>query len=208
MTDRLRLLLIAAAISMGTVAIWSMHFVANHAICLDNGDEMLQLKYSSGSTIGALFLPSGIAAGSFYLFGAPSVNFWIRIPLGGVVMGAAICSMHYSSQGAVLNYTCSTPNGYTISAILIAVTSSSVALGISFTLTSMWRSTWYKRLACALLLAVCASGTHWTATFGTSCRLIPTSTEALAGISGNTTVLIALYLVSPAENELVHYTDN
>ena len=208
MTDRLRLLLITAAISMGAVAIWSMHFVADQAICLGNGDEMLQLKYSSGSTIGALFLPIGIAAVSFYLFGDPRINLWIRIPLGGVVMGAAICSMHYFSQAGVLNYECSTSNGHTVRAILVAVTASSVALGISFTLTSMWRSTWYRRLACASLLAVCYSGTHWTITFGTSYHLIPTSTIALAGISGNTTVLIALCLVSPAENELVPYSDN
>ena len=193
---------------MGAVAIWSMHFVVNHAICLVNGDEMLQLEYSSGSTIGSLFLPIGIAAWSFYLFGDHRINFWIRIPLGGVTMGAAICSTHYVSQAGVLNYACSTLNGHTISAILIAVTASSVALGISFTLTSMWTSTWYKRLACASLLAVCCSGTHWTATLGASYHLIPTSTVALAGISGNTTVLIALCLVSPAENEPVPYFDN
>ena len=208
MTDRLRLLLTAAAISMGAVAIWSMHFVVNHAICIGNGGEMLQLKYSYGSAIGSLFLPIGIAAVSFYLLGEPSIHFWIRIPLGGVTMGAAICSMYYFSQVGVFNYACSTSNGHTISAVFIAVTVGSVALGTSSALTSMWRSTWYKRLACALLLAVCSSGTHWTATFGTSYHLIPTSTVSLAGISGNTTVLIALCLVSPADNELVPCSGN
>ena len=193
---------------MGAVAIWSMHFVVSHAIYLGNGDMMLQPKYSPGSIIGSFFLPIGIAAVSFYLFGDPRINLWIRIPFGGVTMGAAICSMHYSSQAGIFNYACRTSDGHTISAILIAVTASSVALGTSSTLTSMWRSTWYKRLACASLLAVCCSGTHWTATFGTSYYLIPTSKVALVGISGNTTVLIALCLVSPAENELVPYSDN
>lgn len=207
-TDRFRSLLIAAAISMGAVAIWSMHFVVDYAICVRGGDELLHLKYSSGSTIGSLFLPIGIAAASFYLFGDPRINIWIRIPLGGVTMSAAICSMHYFTQAGVLNYACSTSNGYTISAIFFAVTASSIALGTSFTLTSIWRSTWFKRLACASLLAVCSSGTHWIATLGTSYHLTATSIVASAGISGNVTVLVALCLVSPAENEPVPYSDN
>ena len=206
MTNRFRQLLIAAAISMGGVAIWSMHFVVTHAIRL--GDEVFQLIYNPGSTIASFFLPIGIAAGSFFLFGDPSIDFWIRIPLGGVTMGAAICSMHYVSLAGVYNYACKTSNGHTICAILIAVAASSVALGTSSAMKSMWRSTWYKRLVCALLLAVSSWATHWTAIFGTSYHLIPTSAVASAGISGNTTVVIALCFVSPAKNEPIPYSDN
>ncbi|KAF3070878.1 hypothetical protein GL218_00661 [Daldinia childiae] len=41
------LILVSAAMAMGGISIWCMHFVGNHAIILGEGEPELRINYSS-----------------------------------------------------------------------------------------------------------------------------------------------------------------
>lgn len=85
----------SAAISMGGVSIWSMHYIGNRAIVLYGGLNGLQLSYGAGFTVLSLFMPilvlllACIVVGSF-----ERPTLW-RFILAGTCGSAAICGMHY-----------------------------------------------------------------------------------------------------------------
>ena len=86
-----RYLLIAAAASMGSVAIWSMHFIGNRAIIMDTGQADLQIEYSPGFTAGSFFLPICGVGIAFYVFSTSEDVGAIYTMAGGFMLGLAVC---------------------------------------------------------------------------------------------------------------------
>jgi NO-binding membrane sensor protein with MHYT domain len=190
-----RYLLLAAASSMGAVAIWSMHFIGNRAIQMASGQAKYQIEYNPGYTAGSFFLPICVVGAAFYFFSTTEKVSVFATLLGGVLTGAAVCGMHYMGQGGISNYVPVYIWGYVLGSALISVTASTAALSIFFYLKSTWTNSWIKRMACASLLATSVSGMHWVAAVGTAYRLKAGAGSSNNGLSRQATVIVVLCLV-------------
>ncbi|KAL8992867.1 MAG: hypothetical protein Q9169_006775 [Polycauliona sp. 2 TL-2023] len=186
-------LLLAAAVSMGAVAIWAMHYIGNRAITMLDGQPELQIQYSAGYTGGSFFLPICVVSIAFYVLSLSEEVEIIRIALVGILTGAAVCGMHYLGQGGIANYYVAYAWPYVLGSALIAVTAATVALGIFFYLKHNWANNWWKRALCASLLAAAVSGMHWVATVGTTYRLRRQARKS-SGLGRQGTVIIVLCL--------------
>ncbi|KAI0385317.1 FAD dependent oxidoreductase-domain-containing protein [Hypomontagnella monticulosa] len=171
-------LLMSAAVSMGGIAIWCMHFVGNRAIVLANDELELRIDYSNGFSALSFFLPVIVLLVAFVTIGASYKISWWRICCGGVLAGAGICGMHYVGNASINNYHLVYAKVYIGGAVLIAVFDSIVALSVFFIFRASWRNVWWKRALSACLLAGAVSGMHWVASVGTQYRLKSLNTRA------------------------------
>jgi NO-binding membrane sensor protein with MHYT domain len=191
-----RLLLIGSSTSMGGVAIWCMHFVGNYAIKLGDSRQFPQIAYSLKFTVASFFLPVIVLFFAFWAVGSNEKIILARVILGGLLAGLGICGMHYVGQFGVSNYVCTYAIGYVIGSAILAVTSSTVAIGTFFVWRSKWDMSWKKRVVCAVILSVAVSSMHWLAVAGTRYRLIAFNTQVEVETSRNDSVLIVILLVS------------
>ncbi len=191
-----RYLLLAAASSMGAVAIWSMHFIGNRAIQMDKGQVDFQIEYSPGYTAGSFFLPICVVGVAFYFLSTTEKVSVLATILGGLLTGAAVSGMHYMGQGGISNYVPVYAWEYVLGSATIAAAASTVALSVFFYLKSTWTNSWIKRVACASLLATSVSGMHWVATVGTTYRLKAGTGSSNNGLSREVTVIVVLCLVN------------
>lgn len=188
------LLLVTAAITMGGISIWSMHYIGNRAMQIGDGDPQLQIAYSSGYTALSFFMPILVLLAAFVAIGTSEHVSWWRVGVGGSLAGAAICGMHYLGNASINNYECVYNAANVVGASLIAVAASILALLVFFVIRASWTNSWWKRAMSSVLLAGAVSGMHWCASTGTQYRLV-----ALAGtgqLSRNTTVIVVICLVS------------
>ncbi|KAL8687669.1 MAG: hypothetical protein Q9218_006223 [Villophora microphyllina] len=186
-------LLLAAAVAMGGVAIWSMHFIGNRAITMLNGDRDLQIRYSAGCTAGSFFLPICVVSIAFYLLGLSEKVRITRIIGVGIITGAAVCGMHYLGMKGISNYAVSYYWQYVVGSAFIAIVAATVALGVFFYLKTTWTNTWLRRAACASVLAASVSGMHWVATVGTVYRY-KIGVRGRGGLTRQATVVVVLCL--------------
>ncbi|KAL9103058.1 MAG: hypothetical protein Q9163_001856 [Psora crenata] len=189
-----RYLLLGAAISMGAVAIWSMHFIGNRAIVMADDQDELQIQYSSGFTAGSFFLPICGVGIAFYFFSVSESISTVTTIVGGLLMGSAVCGMHYMGEGGLANYTASYTWPWVLGSAIIAVVASTTSLGIFFYFKSVWTNTWQKRGASASLLAVAVSGMHWVAVRGTRYRLKSDVVTGSTGLSRQAVVIVVICL--------------
>lgn len=89
-----RSLLLSSSLSMGGIAIWSMHFLGNRAIILHDGDPQYQLEYNPGFTALSFFLPILVLLLAYLLTGTNEKVSPLRVFSGGIFGGLAICGMH------------------------------------------------------------------------------------------------------------------
>jgi NO-binding membrane sensor protein with MHYT domain len=173
-----------------------MHFIANRAIVIGDGDSERQILYSPGFTALSVFLPVIVLGGAFYFLGTNRSRARpIYLVLAGVLTGTAVCGMHYVGNAGIRNYHCHYKPANVAGAAVIAVVASLVALSIFFRLREDWTDSWWKRACCAFVLATAVCGMHWTAAVGTG--YIPGPSNASSG--GTTrvqTVIVCAVLVS------------
>ena len=183
---------------MGAVAIWSMHYIGNRAIVMVNGEDYLQIQYSPGFTAGSFFLPVCVVGIAFYLFSVTEHVSILATMVGGLMVGSAVCGMHYMGQKGITNYTPYYSWKRVLGSAIIAVAANTIALGVFFYFKSTWTNSWWKRMSCASLLAVSVSGMHWVATVGTSYR-VRSNLEgtAYSGLSKEAVVVVVICLVQP-----------
>ncbi|KAL8933102.1 MAG: hypothetical protein Q9216_006523 [Gyalolechia sp. 2 TL-2023] len=187
----IRYLLIGAAISMGAVAIWSMHYIGNRAIIMARGERELQIQYNAAYTAASFFLPIGVLSVAFYFLGRYESVKIVQIIVAGVLTGSAVCGMHYSGQGGISNYMVSYKWEYVFGSSVIAVSAATVALGVFFHFKATWTNNWWKRAICASILAASVSGMHWVATVGTTYRYRRMARRG-DGLTRQATVVIVL----------------
>ncbi|KAK4247435.1 hypothetical protein C7999DRAFT_41207 [Corynascus novoguineensis] len=182
-------LLLGAAVTMGGVAIWSMHYIGNRATTMLNGEPGVQISYSAGVTIASLFVPISVLVVAFFVVTGMSNSstrvVWWRIFASGTLSGGAISGMHYLGNGSIKNYHCSYDPGFVAGPVIIAAVASTVALSLFFVFRSTWTNSWWKRTGCAMVLAGAVSGMHWCAVMGTKYTLVH---------SRNTTVIVTACL--------------
>ncbi|ORY96859.1 hypothetical protein BCR43DRAFT_492392 [Syncephalastrum racemosum] len=164
-------LLIAAALSMGGVGIWSMHFIGNNALSLafdnDGNDNQYQLAYSAGYTFISLAVAVSCMFIAFAFVGITEEAHLVRIIASGVLAGGGIATMHYLGQFAIDFFILQYKTPYIAGAVVIACVALTAALCIFFKLREQWENQWYKRLGCSLLMALAVCGMHYTAMAGT-----------------------------------------
>ncbi|EAQ91785.1 hypothetical protein CHGG_00020 [Chaetomium globosum CBS 148.51] len=191
------LLFFGAAITMGGVAIWSMHYIGNRATTLLNGEPALQIAYSVGVTVASFFVPIFVLLVAFFVVTGTSNSSnkisWWRVTTAGTLSGGAICGMHYLGNASINNYRCDYIAAFVGGSIVIAAVASTVALSLFFVFRSSWTNSWWKRAGCAVVLAGAVSGMHWCAVMGTRYTLIHVNSNS-DNSSRNTTVIVTACL--------------
>ncbi|CZR66694.1 related to MHYT domain signalling protein [Phialocephala subalpina] len=187
-------LLFGSSISMGGIAIWCMHYISNRAIVLGDGQAAMQISYSSGFTTLSFFVPILVLLAAFTTVGSEDQVSNVRVAIGGVLAGLAICGMHYLGQAGISNYTCIYSVGNVVGSAVVAAAASVVALWVFFILRASWTNSWWKRALCALILAGAVFGMHWLASVGTQYRLRQSGPSSPHNISRNSTVIVVIVL--------------
>ncbi|KAJ5946860.1 hypothetical protein N7454_003699 [Penicillium verhagenii] len=163
-------LLLTSSITMGGIGIWCMHFIGNRAIVLGNGENDVQIMYNVAFTGTSFVLPVVVLLAAFYSVGVQEKAGYLRILVGGLLTGSSVCGMHYVGQLGISNYQSSYHVANVVGSAIIAVFSSTAALGIFFRWRATWTDSWWRRGICAFLLAAAVSGMHWMAAVGTTYR--------------------------------------
>ncbi|KAM4058819.1 hypothetical protein HRG_008291 [Hirsutella rhossiliensis] len=166
------LLLTGAAISMGGIAIWSMHYIGNRAIYILNGEKELQIAYTTGLTVLSLFVPIIALFLAFIIISSHGRVCWVRIILAGAVSGCTLVGMHYLANASIRNYRAVYRPAYIVGAALIAVVANIAVLACFFVFEAAWTNVWWRRIGSAMVLAAAVSGVHWCAAAGTRYKLL------------------------------------
>lgn len=148
-----------------------MHFIGNRAIILGDGQRDIQLAYGAGLTALSFLLPIFAVFLAFVAVDLHHKLIYVRLVLGGILAGSAICGMHYLGQASITNYSCVYATSHICGAVAIAIAASIAALGLFFVFRPIWREKWWKRAICAIIMAIAVSGMHWLAALGTEYRL-------------------------------------
>ena len=161
--------LAATALAMG-LSIWSMHFIA--MLGFNPGAEV---RYDVGRTILSLLLAIATTAFAFFFARGGGAR---REIMGGVVMGAGICTMHYVGMAAVItSVTLTYAPIYVVLAFIVAVSASTSALFVARTET-----TTPQRILAAAVLAFAIVGMHYTAMYGVRVLPGPVSNVGSGGV--------------------------
>lgn len=170
-----------------------MHFIGNRAITLGDGSEDIQLVYNAGYTTLSVFLPIIGLTMAFSAAEFPSRTkalHWIGLTCTGVFAGLSVVGMHYVGNFGITNYTLSYAHRFLAASIIISIGDCMLVLILFYTLREKWISSWWKRLACAMLLAGGVCAMHFTASTG--CRYTLRSRNGPHAIRArNTQVIIA-----------------
>jgi NO-binding membrane sensor protein with MHYT domain len=146
--------LVLAAISIGGIGIWLMHFIG----MLGFATPGMPVRYDVGITaLSAVIAIVAVFCG-LLVFGVRSRFAWWRLLLGGSVTGVAVTLMHYTGMWAVrVQGTIGYDPGLVVLSVVIAV----VAASAAFWFAVAFDRTLYRLLAGFVMgIAVCA--VHYT----------------------------------------------
>ncbi|MDQ2823671.1 MAG: EAL domain-containing protein [Pseudomonadota bacterium] len=149
--------LAGGAVAMGC-GIWSMHFIGMLAFSLP-----IRLSYDIAWTAASLVAAIGVSAFALRVVTRPTIR-RLDILLGGVIMGAGICCMHYMGMQALqMNPGIDYDPSIVAVSVVIAVVASIVALWLAFTLRSEygWRAQ-VKKGGAAIVMGLAVIAMHYT----------------------------------------------
>jgi NO-binding membrane sensor protein with MHYT domain len=156
-TDNARTRLIwlgLAALSIGGVGIWVMHFIAMLGFStpgLPVRYDILRTALSAILSVGAVFL-------GLLVFGVRNRFAWKRLLLGGLLTGLAVNVMHYTGMWAVqIKGTIGYDPTLVALSVVIAVVAATAALWFTVGLDKL-----LPRLAAGLVMGAAVSGMHYT----------------------------------------------
>jgi NO-binding membrane sensor protein with MHYT domain len=149
--------MIGAAIALGGVAIWSMHFIGMLAYKLT-----IPVSYDlwlTGGSLAVAVLMTGL--GLFIV----SRRYIVPLPsllLAGVIMGAGVVAMHYLGIAAMrMDAAIRHQPLIVVVACAIAIFASTSALWLAFNLYKPW-----QQIISAFIMGVAVAGMHYTAMLG------------------------------------------
>jgi NO-binding membrane sensor protein with MHYT domain len=177
-----------------------MHFVGNRAIVLGDGEEEIQLYYSSTYTAISAILPVIViflglsAADRFYKGSKGSLVRFGSLGVCGVCGGAAVTEMHYLGNNGTTNYRIVLSWPHVVGAASIAVGACLISFSLFFHWSKHWMNNVWRRIIVAVVLALAVCGMHWTAAAGTWYEI--RGYHSGPGQERNTTLIISLCLVS------------
>ncbi|HVV08506.1 MHYT domain-containing protein [Amycolatopsis sp.] len=143
-----------AALSIGGVGIWMMHFIA----MLGFATPGLPVRYDVGRTVLSAVLAVAAVFCGLLVFGVRARFAWWRLILAGVVTGLAVNLMHYTGMWALeIKGSFSYNAGLVILSVFIAVVAATAALWFTVGLDRL-----LPRLAAGLVMGAAVTGMHYT----------------------------------------------
>jgi NO-binding membrane sensor protein with MHYT domain len=146
-----------AAVAIGAVGIWAMHFIAMLGFTVP-GEP---IRYNVPLTVGSMLLAVAVAGTGLFIvsFADPGgAGRWPRLLAGGVIIGTGVAAMHYVGMAAM-----SMPGIMSYNVPLVAL---SVLIAIVAGTVALWIATWVRGSAAtvgaALVMGVAVSGMHYT----------------------------------------------
>jgi NO-binding membrane sensor protein with MHYT domain len=177
--------LLGAAVSIGGVGVWLMHFIA--MLGLDIPGTLVRYDVAR-TTLSAAMSISAVFVG-LLVFGVRSSFTVGRLLLGGMVMGLGINLTHYTSTQAVHIQGTITYDAYTVwLSIMIALVS-----GITALLFTALFDHPGLRVVASLIVGVAVTGMHYTGMAAIQVRLDPAA-AAPTGVKALTFLLPVLGL--------------
>jgi PAS domain S-box-containing protein len=191
---------VGGAVAMG-LGIWATHYVGMLAFHLPVS-VAYDLPTVLVSLLAAIFA-SGVA---LYVVSQRRVS-TARIVSSGLLMGTAICAMHYTGMAAMRVAATCHYNGWTVAlSCLIAIVASMAALKIAIGLRDMKQAFSFRKAGGAVFMAAAICAMHYTgmaaASFAPSPALpdmshaIGVSALGMAGIVGVTALTLAFAMIS------------
>ena len=143
-----------AALSIGGVGIWVMHFIA----MLGFSTPGLPVRYDIlRTTVSAILSVAAVFLG-LLVFGVRNRFAWRRLLLGGLLTGLAVAVMHYTGMWAVqIKGTI----GYNVPLVIVSVVIAVVAATAAFWFT-VGLDKLLPRLAAGLVMGAAVTGMHYT----------------------------------------------
>ena len=151
-----------AAVAIGAVGIWAMHFIAMLGFTVP-GEPIL---YNVPLTAGSMLLAVGVVGVGLFIVGFGDAQAsdqrvwdrWARLLAGGVIIGVGVAAMHYMGMSAM-----SMPGSMSYNVPLVAL---SVVIAIVAGTAALWIGTWIRGSAAtvgaALVMGVAVCGMHYT----------------------------------------------
>ena len=178
-----------AAVSIGAVGIWAMHFIAMLGFSVP-GEPIL---YNVPMTIGSMLLAVAVVGVGLFIVGFGDGG-WPRLLAGGVIIGVGVAAMHYMGMGAM-----SMPGSMSYNAPLVAL---SVLIAIAAGTAALWIGTWVRSMAAtlgaALVMGIAVTGMHYTgmAALHVKGGSMPSmAVQEVSGISGVSGAAAATFLI-------------
>lgn len=155
---------VAAAVSLGGGAIWSMHFIGMMGYHVDGVD----LRYDLPRTGLSLLIAISVSAlGLTLVARRPHSAFWLAT--SGVIAGLGVAAMHYTGMAAMqTGGTVTYRRDPVIISVVIAVIAALAALWIAFRVRTGWHV-----LVASVVMAVAVCGMHYTAMSATRVQAGP-----------------------------------
>ncbi len=155
--------LAAAAVSIGGVGIWLMHFIAMMGFAVPGST----VRYDLGWTFASAVLSICATFVGLVVVGRTVVP--SRLLAGGVVMGLAVNLMHYTGMWALrIQGEISYDPKLVLASIAIAIIAATAALWFTLVLESM-----ALRVAAGFVMGVAVAGMHYTGMAAVRVRLDP-----------------------------------
>jgi NO-binding membrane sensor protein with MHYT domain len=150
--------LILAAVAIGAIGIWAMHFIAMLGFSIPGQ----QIRYNVPVTVGSMLLAVAVVGAGLFIVGYGTANSrmgaWPRLLTGGVIIGVGVAGMHYLGMAAM-----SMTDSMSYSAPLVVL---SVVIAIVAGTTALWIGTWVRTVwttvTASLIMGIAISGMHYT----------------------------------------------
>jgi NO-binding membrane sensor protein with MHYT domain len=178
-----------AALTIGGVGIWLMHFIA----MLGFTTPGLPVRYDIGRTSLSALLAVGAVFTGLLVFGARRQYSLWRLLAGGVIMGLAVALMHYAGMWALnIKGTVTYDTGLVVLSVGIAVLAATAALWFTVATDRLW-----LRVLAGLIMGVAVTGMHYTGMAAVRVHL-DTTAPAPAGVEVFTFLLPIFVVASVA----------
>ncbi|UYP19033.1 signal protein [Rhodococcus sp. Z13] len=164
--------LLMAALSIGGVGIWLMHFIGMMGFAVPGS----AIRYDLAPTVFSVVLAVAATLLGLWIADVQSVSTrsvpeWLRLGVGGVLMGVAVSLMHYSGMSAIrIQGTIEHEIGYVVGSVAIGIVASTVALALA----RRTRRT-VVRVGAALVMGCAVVALHYTGMAGVRVTLDPTA---------------------------------
>ena len=181
--------LILAAVSIGAVGIWAMHFIAMLGFTIP-GEP---IRYNVPITVGSLLISVAVVTIGSFIVGFGNGG-WPRLIAGGAVIGVGVAAMHYMGMAAM-----SMTGSMSYNLPLVAL---SVVIAVVAGTTALWIGTWVRSVVAtfgaALVMGVAVTGMHYTgmAALHVKGGSMPSiAAQQVSGISGVSGAAAATFLI-------------
>ena len=167
--------ILGAAVALGGVGIWSMHFIGMTAQVMP-----FRVTYDLATTVASLVAAIAVSYAAFWFVGRRAFNL-TDLLIGGSLAGIGVAVMHYLGMAAVMTQARLDWDVRIVAAsVAIAIVAANVALWLAFNLKRRMH-----RMIAAIVMGVAVCGMHYTGmvagTIICTAKPVPPSAWALSG---------------------------